>query len=430
MGSLLSAQNYLPHNNCSGAPLLSLQGLMYSTAGYSAGDEPVNTSLCPDYPSIYVLNDNWVAFVPQKEEVVFKIRSLNDSCKVLIVARLHEDCNETMTWEYVCGEDSITIGKGRKFKTGKTYYLQLAPVYSICPFKISYYPEDALYIPPTPVPKIPLTLNSMSNVPCPNKLIICSAPLSFGTAYHWKIESGKAEIINDYGVEYVDISPLKDKTEVIVTGPARHIVRLHILGQDSVKVSVESLNGIYSTGKAYKTIKVGKAPTLDNLNYVCNASGTSYKVVAKISGNAPFKTLYNSNKGYFIGDTYTSYPIIAGKRYDIFIGDNQDCEPLHLSGSYLCPEYTTSIFQPKNDVQLIVYPNPAQHSLSLFWTGMSNPISYSIMDLTGRVVQENKIDRTVENLQISITDLLNGLYYIRLQFKDIFLQEKLMIMKE
>lgn len=66
----LNAQNCIPTDACSTAPKICMNGLITTTAGFSAGGEPIT---CPNGQAWGVHNDQWIAFMPALPNVTITV---------------------------------------------------------------------------------------------------------------------------------------------------------------------------------------------------------------------------------------------------------------------------------------------------------------------------------------------------------------------
>ena len=60
-----------------------------------------------------------------------------------------------------------------------------------------------------------------------------------------------------------------------------------------------------------------------------------------------------------------------------------------------------------------VYPNPASESVHLSWPAASGNATYSLLDMTGRVVKTGAIESKAQ--EISLQDLPAGLFLLTVQ---------------
>lgn len=270
------SQNCVPNNNCSAAPKICMQGYIGTTAGFSAGSEPIN---CPNGQQWGVHNDQWIAFMPTQSNIIINVEVVgNCSSGAGVQALIHTDCNsDPIDCDVDCGGDP-SVGSGINFTPGATYYLRIDGCNgAICPIKITYSPDGAIMSPPDPInPKWPgnFTIAGPATIDCPGKTATYTAPFNVcATAYHWTIQSGDAEIINDFGTEYTDNNLGQPGTDVTITAPNRHIVRVKFTGtcppQGTVKLCVEGSNGCHSTGEICKNILVKCPPDVIKKVKIC-----------------------------------------------------------------------------------------------------------------------------------------------------------------
>ena len=65
-----------------------------------------------------------------------------------------------------------------------------------------------------------------------------------------------------------------------------------------------------------------------------------------------------------------------------------------------------------NNKEVMIYPNPAQEEITLFWPGPKNYSSIQILDLNGKLVKNEKATSSPQ--RISTYHLKNGIYFIYL----------------
>lgn len=141
------AQNCFPANACAGAPKLCMNGLITTTAGFSAGGEPIN---CPNGQGWGVHNDQWIAFMPALPNVTITVDVVgNCSSGSGIQALIHSDCNsDPIDCDVDCG-GSPEVGAGINFVPGQTYYLRIDGCNgAICPIQITVNPSNGIINPP------------------------------------------------------------------------------------------------------------------------------------------------------------------------------------------------------------------------------------------------------------------------------------------
>ena len=67
---------------------------------------------------------------------------------------------------------------------------------------------------------------------------------------------------------------------------------------------------------------------------------------------------------------------------------------------------------------IIVYPNPATDELNIVLNNSENIKTIDIYDLQGRLVKSEKVIKNESSQKISVSDLVNGLYFIALEKAD------------
>ncbi|MBP1644600.1 MAG: hypothetical protein H6Q16_175 [Bacteroidetes bacterium] len=76
-----------------------------------------------------------------------------------------------------------------------------------------------------------------------------------------------------------------------------------------------------------------------------------------------------------------------------------------------------------------MYPNPASQETKLVVTGLQGEVKITISDVQGRIIStintkanNNKVEET-----INVSDMANGVYYVRLQNEQINRTQKLIV---
>ncbi len=73
---------------------------------------------------------------------------------------------------------------------------------------------------------------------------------------------------------------------------------------------------------------------------------------------------------------------------------------------------------------ILVYPNPSNAGLNVFYPLESGATNYSIFDLNGRVVKTAPLTSTESNIFIDISALQNGMYFLVLNAKDVHISRR------
>jgi hypothetical protein len=79
----------------------------------------------------------------------------------------------------------------------------------------------------------------------------------------------------------------------------------------------------------------------------------------------------------------------------------------------LMPGLTIGINQPKRQSAIFVFPNPTHHHLFIS-TNIAEKYIIEIYNPSGQTVKKVKSERK-DRLQIDLSDLVNGVYIIRIQ---------------
>jgi hypothetical protein len=162
----------------------------------------------------------------------------------------------------------------------------------------------------------------------------------------------------------------------------------------SFRITGGSIHGCDSLVTLILTIqKADVSVSLDGSVLKATSSGDSYQWVDCNAGFTPIS-----------GETNQAFKVTLNGRYAVIIRQNgcvdtSDClEVSHLS----------SIRAQKTPI-LIIYPNPSDGDFIIRYSGTARPI-YSIIDITGKVVQSGQLERNLES--ISLRNSPNGMYYL------------------
>lgn len=92
------------------------------------------------------------------------------------------------------------------------------------------------------------------------------------------------------------------------------------------------------TGSGTVTITVNEAPSVSNIQFVCNDINTQYQVVFEIVGGDPASYQVTGGLGNLdnLTNTFTSSFIDSGTSYNFQVDDGNGCGPEIISGSYVC----------------------------------------------------------------------------------------------
>ncbi|MBK8721492.1 MAG: hypothetical protein IPL95_04245 [Saprospiraceae bacterium] len=166
---IIGQNNCTPSDACANAPKLCMDGFITTTAGFSAGGEPIT---CPNGQTWGVHNDLWIAFMPNQANLEITVAIIG-SCSSGdgVQALIHDNCAATpLDCDVDCG-GTPTVGGAVTFIPGQTYYLRIDGCNgAVCPVQITVSPVGAISNPPNNLPKWPpLAFTSWQNqYPCPS----------------------------------------------------------------------------------------------------------------------------------------------------------------------------------------------------------------------------------------------------------------------
>ena len=82
---------------------------------------------------------------------------------------------------------------------------------------------------------------------------------------------------------------------------------------------------------------------------------------------------------------------------------------------------------PARSRDVTLFPNPASEDVNLTFTGMQGDAKVSIVNLTGSVVFDQKINITNQNVKINLPNLQPGFYLVYIKSDDAIMARKLII---
>jgi len=110
--------------------------------------------------------------------------------------------------------------------------------------------------------------------------------------------------------------------------------------------------------------------------------------------------------------------------YDILVNNTVD-GPLTLSNAV---NIATGINETQNSLSsLSIYPNPANDKINISFAQQSSEVSIHVFDMTGRLLKTTFTSKN--NIEMDMTDLSNGIYFVTVSGKDFTTSQKIMINK-
>jgi hypothetical protein len=69
-------------------------------------------------------------------------------------------------------------------------------------------------------------------------------------------------------------------------------------------------------------------------------------------------------------------------------------------------------------LQASIFPNPTQDNITIKLGQIGQNVSVDIIDLQGRVIQQDEINKSQDQIQLSLASLQPGIYFVRLVSKN------------
>ena len=89
-------------------------------------------------------------------------------------------------------------------------------------------------------------------------------------------------------------------------------------------------------------VTLNEAPTVSNIQTVCNAVNTAYTVIFEIIGGDPNTYVVLGGTGTLTGNIFTSDEIPSGDVYNFDVNDANNCGPVNVTGVFDCGCATNS----------------------------------------------------------------------------------------
>ncbi|MEM8525362.1 MAG: M43 family zinc metalloprotease [Bacteroidota bacterium] len=167
----------------------------------------------------------------------------------------------------------------------------------------------------------------------------------------------------------------------------------------------------------FETNNTGTSVTL---NWTAVAAANSYTVQGRQAGTTRWRLNQNSNTN----STTISNNIVSGVTYEWRVRSNCDDGNSDYSEIATFTAGASAIGGIENRGETIiekalvanVYPSPTSDLLNIRANQMVNQIQ--ILDITGKVVRSVVLDQNSTLTQLSVSDLVDGHYFIRLQAKN------------
>ncbi|MEP7264363.1 MAG: T9SS type A sorting domain-containing protein [Bacteroidota bacterium] len=178
---------------------------------------------------------------------------------------------------------------------------------------------------------------------------------------------------------------------------------------------ISTLNGCSELSAAFTNSPQSSGYYFDGIGTPCNGDSVAFIVLHQSGSLSGFETIV-----WFKNDTLltsmtnedTLYITTDGKYQCSIIDPNAQC-PLDSTTSVLEYDCSASGVEEKDqELSWSIFPNPATESITVKFTNNILKEQIEIYSVTGSLIKEIKASETTE---INITDLPNGLYFIRLK---------------
>ncbi len=99
-------------------------------------------------------------------------------------------------------------------------------------------------------------------------------------------------------------------------------------------------------------IIVNEAPTVSNIEVVCDNTNTTYTVSFDLSGGDSNSYDITGDAGNLIDNTFTSEPITSGESYNFSVNDDNQCGPVVVDGTHNCNCVTFAGTMPLTPIEV------------------------------------------------------------------------------
>jgi hypothetical protein len=111
------------------------------------------------------------------------------------------------------------------------------------------------------------------------------------------------------------------------------------------------------------------------------------------------------------------------------VSTSNECGDSHSTIFSFTTEFTSSLFELEGNA-VSVFPNPTSSILNVeFELGLEKEIQVELVDLSGTLVQNQRLGQSQKNLILDLENLSNGVYFLRLTSENGVLTEKILIQK-
>ncbi|OIP01782.1 MAG: hypothetical protein AUJ98_03145 [Bacteroidetes bacterium CG2_30_33_31] len=252
-----------------------------------------------------------------------------------------------------------------------------------------------------------------------------------------------AENISEYEVLLMDIEAINQEYTNLMNQSIGALESRDSIPLDSVKLYLEAFNDLWSNIRL-----IYFALEENNFTYSQQRFENLGNISDETNEISDYSTLYNN----VLVDIYTNH---EGDFYQMNESQKNDLYDIFTNGTYAAgiakyllmkyddlewaPNYCEGgnsderrakpeiISETTNQI-ITIYPNPANDRLNIVITDeLITPTEISILDLSGRIVKILIIKS--QNSQINISDLSEGIYFVRFYVNDEITTQKLVITK-
>ncbi len=156
--------------------------------------------------------------------------------------------------------------------------------------------------------------------------------------------------------------------------------------------------------------------TIDSVNDNTNSDDGNGQILISVTGGVmPYEYSWTIN-GQFFSDESDLTGLFSGV-YQLTVSDSYGC--LIVSDTVLV-DLVSSIYDPQLSATFTLFPNPSNDQKEVFLTSpiLNQVTSIELFDLLGQSVLTNKFQSKQDKLAISLTNIHEGLHYMKITLSD------------